>query len=1128
MTEIITKELLKQSIKEHKDFMEMVCENKYGHKNIKDVIEGVIEYCKITDKYQQELLRDGRFIPAGSILSKCNSKTKGSFSNCYFTPIERDTIEDIFECQKKLARTFSFRGGSGVDITVLRPSNADVNNAAKQSSGAVSFMPSFSELTKTIAQKGRRGALIITLDIRHPDALKFIWSKAKPEDVFEKDTFTGQYPTIDAANISLKVTDEFMNAVKNNNDFTFSFPDINSDKEKYNTEWDGDYDKWIKNGGKLKYYDTLKARDILDQISEAAWMCGDPGIWFVDTAQKNTFGTYIDEKLKPIGVNPSMPKGVLVHTQDGIFEIQDLEGKEFNVKSLDGSWAKAKCFLSGENEEIYRFKIGNEKYIYSTAEHRWPLIYDKKIKKYAKDIKVGDRIPLNRVEKLGINGNTNLTFDEGFLCGVIYGDGWISKRSESGKLVCGISFNKNDEDLANKTLSILNCLKKNNSTISERNNELTIQFSEKEICNKFGIEFGLLSKDNLPKILWRSNDEFIKGFIDGYFSTDGCVGNKDVTINSSRKIAIQELCKLLSFFGINSTLTFRENFKATFPNNKDYDKTYSIYRLRINKKESVKFNELFKISSFKKNKKLKDLVGGVSILDLEIHKNCKSVKVEEIDIIGREKVWDITVYHDEHVFPSQYCYSGNCGEQGLAAYNNCLLGAFVLTEYIDEYDNFDFDKYEKDVGVATRLMNIFSDINESEHPLKEQIENDKFGKRIGLELTGFADTCAILNYKYGDVDSQALAKYLTENLLKNSIRESCEIAKEKGPCEAFQSVDNRERFFLYSPVELGEDLTKDILDYGLANTSFNTIGPCGSISIVSGNVSSGIEPVFMFSYKRKNRIDGKEYSFIHLPAAKYMLNNLDNFEGLTLTQAKENIGYIEADEVNWKDRIKIQSAFQSGIDSSISSTINLNNNCNTKEIRDIYLYAWENYLKGITVFRDGCKTGVLSSNKEKEKEVEGINALPELFEKELLDEEYSIRHRVSWKGSKLYINVSLDEDNKPIEVFTKLPKEAGINTDGTFSSILWQEKTSLWDSLCRCISTSLRYGIPIEEIIDQLNKSTYSLVDAAGILKRILSKYINNEDEDNYFQICKECGDKSYILEGGCGKCISCGFSECG
>jgi ribonucleoside-diphosphate reductase alpha chain len=157
MTEKITKELLEKSIEEHSSFCKMVCENKYGHKDIKDVIEGVIEYCNITDEAQKELLRSGKFIPAGSILSACNSNNENvSFSNCYLTKIEKDSMDGIFECQKNLANTFKYRGGSGFDITILRPKNSKVNNAANTSSGAVSFMPSFSEVGRVVGTNGRR------------------------------------------------------------------------------------------------------------------------------------------------------------------------------------------------------------------------------------------------------------------------------------------------------------------------------------------------------------------------------------------------------------------------------------------------------------------------------------------------------------------------------------------------------------------------------------------------------------------------------------------------------------------------------------------------------------------------------------------------------------------------------------------------------------------------------------------------------------------------------------------------------------------------------------------------------------------------------------------------------------
>jgi ribonucleotide reductase alpha subunit len=213
-------------------------------------------------------------------------------------------MDGIFDCQKNLANTFKYRGGSGFDITILRPKHSTVNNAANTSSGAVSFLPSFSEVGKVVGTNGRRSAMICTMDVRHPDIIDFIWCKADPGRVFPKDVFTSNLPEISSMNISLKITDSFMKAVENDEDWIFCFPDFEEQKDLYDRLWDGDYDNWLKEGGKFKEYGKVRAKDLLAQISEAAHLCGDPGLLYIDTAQRNTLGTYIDDSLKPVSSNP--------------------------------------------------------------------------------------------------------------------------------------------------------------------------------------------------------------------------------------------------------------------------------------------------------------------------------------------------------------------------------------------------------------------------------------------------------------------------------------------------------------------------------------------------------------------------------------------------------------------------------------------------------------------------------------------------------------------------------------------------------------------------------------------------------------------------------------------------------
>jgi len=257
-----------KSLQTQRDYIDNITRKKYcineSEKSLDDVIFRIEENIKQHASKNVinriiEMMKSRRFLAGGSILFGLgNTETKCSISNCYFIPVQEDSIEGIFDAIKHIGRTYSYRGGIGTDITILRPKDAKVNNSAKKSSGAVSFMPLFSNATTTLGQQGRRGALLITLDIRHPDTLDFIWSKSKPEQVFGVDDLTGKTADISGANISLKTSSEFMKAVQEDGDWTFTFPDPHH--EKYDEEWDGDYEKWLEKGYPVKEYETVKAK----------------------------------------------------------------------------------------------------------------------------------------------------------------------------------------------------------------------------------------------------------------------------------------------------------------------------------------------------------------------------------------------------------------------------------------------------------------------------------------------------------------------------------------------------------------------------------------------------------------------------------------------------------------------------------------------------------------------------------------------------------------------------------------------------------------------------------------------------------------------------------------------------
>ncbi len=486
-----------------------------------------------------------------------------------------------------------------------------------------------------------------------------------------------------------------------------------------------------------------------------------------------------------------------------------------------------------------------------------------------------------------------------------------------------------------------------------------------------------------------------------------------------------------------------------------------------------------------------------------------------------------------------------CGEQGLGYWNNCLLGAMVLFRYVvnpfTKEARFDEDLFREDLVRTVAFMDTMSDLNQNKHPLQKHRDADKYGKRIGIEFTGLGDMLAMLGMRYGSDESISFIEGILRDKAIMEISISADIAGRFGVVEALKDTSARKRF-LECPyivnLDLPKKLQKKIMKNGLRHTAFNTVGPSGSISIMSDNCTSGIEPAFLFSYARETRLEaGKVFEFIHMPPLKWMLetNQEELFGRYTAQQLKEKLNYVQADELDYMDRIRLQAAIQKYTDSSISSTINLAEETPKETIFQIYLEAWKHGLKGVTVFRNGCKKGVLSKTEEKKSsDPTMLGQNPTLIERELGDIERAERHRVMWKGSKMYIIVSLDDSGNPIEIFVKLPKEAGVTGDGFYNEQVFQEKYSLWETITRLTSMLLRVGMPIDRILTQLDRSSYNIIDAAAIISRILRQYISLDMDDQTIvskglgALCPECGKNAYVPEGGCKICKACGYTTCG
>lgn len=319
----------------------------------------------------KKLILEKKFLFGGRILANrgLQNYQKITFSNCYVIPPVEDSIEGIYKACAQLARTYSYGGGCGIDISNLRPTGAVVHNAAKTTSGAVSFMSSFDEVTKVIGQNGRRGALMISIDINHPDVQEFVNIKTDLNKVT-------------SANISIRVSKEFMEAVKSNSDYILHYPcDTPIDMRMFDTD-SMEYNKLSKSewGDETIYLKKIKAKELFDNLCLNNWNYAEPGILYWDRiSDYNLLST--DEKFSYAGVNPCISGDTLVKTDKGDIKMFDLlkryeDGEKFKAYSYNISTGNvelkdiANALKTQENANLIELELEDGSTVKLTPDHK--------------------------------------------------------------------------------------------------------------------------------------------------------------------------------------------------------------------------------------------------------------------------------------------------------------------------------------------------------------------------------------------------------------------------------------------------------------------------------------------------------------------------------------------------------------------------------------------------------------------------------------------------------------------------------------------------------------------------------------------------------------------------------------
>ncbi|HZJ99362.1 MAG TPA: adenosylcobalamin-dependent ribonucleoside-diphosphate reductase [Tissierellaceae bacterium] len=315
-----------------------------------------------------------------------------------------------------------------------------------------------------------------------------------------------------------------------------------------------------------------------------------------------------------------------------------------------------------------------------------------------------------------------------------------------------------------------------------------------------------------------------------------------------------------------------------------------------------------------------------------------------------------------------------CAEETLPAFGSCNLSSINLSGFVKdpftEYARFEFEKFGEMVRNGVIYLNEVLDENMKLHPLEQQREMSEKLRQIGLGIMGAADMFIQLGIRYGSKESLSIVHQIGRTMINEALRQSALLAKEDGTFPEYKADRVLKSPFLNSNAD--EDVLELIKEHGLRNSQLLTIPPTGSISTLIG-CSNGLEPIFQVSYTRKSESLHFEdtYYKVFTPIAKeYMdINNLSREEELPDF-------FITTTNLDYKERIHVQAVWQQYIDASISSTVNVPNEFTVEEVEDLYIYAWENGLKGITIYRDGCaRSGILISDKKKKSKTDRIDEL---------------------------------------------------------------------------------------------------------------------------------------------------------
>ncbi len=964
-------------------------------------------------------------IPAGRITSNAGAlehKPATSTINCTVSGTIKDSMNDILGKVHEAGLTLKAGCGIGYEFSTLRPKGAYVSGAGAYTSGPLSFMDIYDKMCFTVSSAGgRRGAQMATFDVAHPDVMDFI--RAKRSDGVLRQFNCSLLITDDF--VQAVVDDSDWPLVYPVLDSEAEELDLNDPEQVLWREWPIT-DGYVSNDEGLvacRIYRTVQARRLWNMIMTSTYDYAEPGFVLVDRINEQNNNWWC-ENIR--ATNPCVTADTWVQTANGPRQVGDLIGQPFTaVVDGAGHASGAEGFFRTATKAVVRLVTAEGYELKLTRDHRVRRVSE--FTRYktdtewcqAGDLQPGDRVLLND-HREAPQWNGALDEDKGYLLGLLVGDGTL-KDDTAVLSVWQDAAIANGACAGSGASAIMQMAEAAARSLPHRadfggwmpvkgRNEFRLKSAAvRDLAHEMGMSSG--NKTITPE-LEKASAAGYRGFLRGFFDADGSVQGSQakgvsVRLSQSDPDCLKAVQRMLLRLGIASKLykDRRKDSHSLLPDGKGGERLYPIqpqHELVISSENLLRFNEVVGFADSGKQALLDQLLEGYA---RSLNRERFTARVTAVEEAGKEDVFDVQV-PGINTFDANGLHAHNCGEQPLPPYGACLLGSVNLTRFVEEpfteNARFNWDEYRRTVQIFTRMLDNVVEINGL--PLDEQKREIMYKRRHGMGFLGLGSALTMMRMQYGRPDSLEFTERVAREMAVAGWEAALELSEEKGPApimldefevtpemlrkrpemkrDGYKPGDRvpgrilhaRYSRYMQRVAEVAPEVVERLAEKGARFTHHTSIAPTGTISLsLANNASNGIEPSFAHHYNRNVIREGRKskekvsvYSY-ELLAYRTLVNSAAMPYSEDENEQLPDY-FVTAETITPKEHVGIQAAAQRWIDSSISKTANVPTDYPYEDFKNIYLFAWEQGLKGCTTFRFNPEAfqGVLVTDKDLE------------------------------------------------------------------------------------------------------------------------------------------------------------------